>query len=126
MYRLAFGMRTRYRSRMSSPVRTMLRRLIAVLCALCIGHVAVASGAEPCVQHAPAHCGRAPAHAPVPVHHHEGGTSECCQLGVACTPWALTAAATSQPRPAHAAPSADDATAIGSPRLAPEPPPPRA
>jgi hypothetical protein len=98
----------------------MLRRVVALLLALCVVHVTVASAAEQCVSHVRTHCG----------HPHDGAgqtqTPECCQLGTACTPWALTVAETSVGRVVHATPPADEPTAVLSPRLAPEPPPPRA
>ena len=98
----------------------MLRRLVALLLAFCVVHVTVASAAEQCVSHVRTHCG----------HTHDGApqnqTPECCQLGTACAPWALTVTETSQHRILHATPSAQEPSVVLSPRLAPEPPPPRA
>jgi hypothetical protein len=102
----------------------MLRRIVALLVTLLVVHVSVASAAEQCVSHAPAHCGQSSKS-----HHQPPGqhpASECCQLGATCAPWAITAAFAPQVSVTHATPAGVEPGRVFNLRLPPEPPPPRA
>jgi len=104
----------------------MVRRIVALVLALCVVQISVASAAEQCVSHVRTHCG----HQQHQEQHQGSGQSrsaECCQLGTACAPhWALTARETAPGRVVHARPVAVEPGVLFSLRVAPEPPPPRA